>query len=582
MASLIINRMEGTYVIQRHEHIDLSINTSIVLRAKSSLDIFVGIQPHGRMEGEYEIFKRPRIIKTLYPIQDTYVYENVPTLNYGNRNALHVGKDEQGNRFRTFLEYDLNELQTGLYIVSAKLILNVLDPLYTLHMMEISTLNRKFYEYDVTWNVQPTRDLFLNIINLTPYQNQIEIDVTDIIKLWYQNKRTNYGFVLKEFENYSGEIISFFSKEYNIELSPRLEIEYLDPDFKIPNWSNLNIDSTIAIPKHNDLTISTYFSYTEAESDLKIDTFITNLIGELYTETTISRTSLDIDTSIITPCENDLLIDAIVATPLINDKEINTIITQNSISVITDIVTFSDLFIETIVSQESCIIDSTISQKDIKIDTNVVVFDSLSVNTQITGINDLLLDIDIKFRSDLNTDVIISQDALPITTEILMANDLITITNIRTKQENDLDIDTIIQRDFVTLKTFIQKCSDILIDTSIIQKESLPINSLVVWGRTNDINTYTDIKGNVNLDINTMIYSNVMDIETSVAKRYSSLLSLDTDIVVFKEMDISTDIKTHRNLSIYTQIMKLYFNDLDIEVIIGGDISRRRAYVFIM
>ena len=146
MAYLVLNRMEGEFNVVRVESSDVPVYTHVQTPQSVYLDIKFVVKPVNVMYGEYEILERPRIKKTYYPIRDSYVYEAVPALNYGGRTAFHIGKDDQGKRYRSLIDFDIGDLKEDLYITHAELILTITDILYNLRHFEISTLNKPFYE----------------------------------------------------------------------------------------------------------------------------------------------------------------------------------------------------------------------------------------------------------------------------------------------------------------------------------------------------------------------------------------------------------------------------------------------------
>ena len=140
---------------------------------------------------------------TLYPVADTWVNDNLRTINYGTQTKLVVGSNEcPGVEFpdvgRALLRFDLSALPSGRVIESATLRLYV-RYLTTSESMMISMhrITSWWSETGVTWNSQPGHTSPYWTRNLGAWTGTwAEWDATNLVRDWYGGAHSNYGLKL--------------------------------------------------------------------------------------------------------------------------------------------------------------------------------------------------------------------------------------------------------------------------------------------------------------------------------------------------------------------------------------------------
>jgi hypothetical protein len=165
--------------------------------------------------------------------QDSYVRDDLPTLNYGVEYFLRVGSSATGIS-RTFIQFDLTELPEGAVITSAVLALRYYSASIPLTTEYIGTylVLEPWGESTITWNNQP--DVFPGPESywfLPPQIGYIYWDITDLVQGWSDGSTPNYGVMLgatneDDLEGWT----TFYSSERVPEISyPQLIITYYDP-----------------------------------------------------------------------------------------------------------------------------------------------------------------------------------------------------------------------------------------------------------------------------------------------------------------------------------------------------------------
>lgn len=225
------NILQGSFWL-RWEKNGIS-GTSNIYSANIPKDTFEGkayirMFPKNRVQGSFGITAFPKQTTILYPVQDTFVDEGYPSLNFGEYSYLKIGRDAKGKRYRSFLYFDiLNSIPNNIYLTKAKLILQSQDG-KSFENLEIDTADRKWRENSITWNGHPLRKQLIKVQNVDGI-SQCEIDLFDIVKKIYDKEVIENGFLLKAFNEEVTQIKTFLSKEYaEIKSRPQLIIEYFD------------------------------------------------------------------------------------------------------------------------------------------------------------------------------------------------------------------------------------------------------------------------------------------------------------------------------------------------------------------
>lgn len=247
----IIFKTELTSSLHIWKYADL--NCSFTIAESRDLQGKIGISPTALMWGKIEI-QPAETVKRLYtPEKDTFVNEEVPNLNYGNYPTLKVGVDKRGYKYRSFLRFDISDIETFYFVKRAKLILYSQDS-RGFKDFEISTSSQNYQEYSMVWGGQPPRDKVISTEQLAPNQWKYEFDVTELVReLWHPLPYLNNGFLLKAHDETVLDTLKLFYSRESF-YPPQLYIECLDMDILLLNKSVLTGEfNTIALGEPKDL-----------------------------------------------------------------------------------------------------------------------------------------------------------------------------------------------------------------------------------------------------------------------------------------------------------------------------------------
>lgn len=253
---------------------------------------------------------------TLYPVADTWVNDNLRTINYGTQTTLVVGSNEcPGQEFpnvgRALLRFDLSAIPSGRVIQSAELSLYV-RYLTTWESMMIS-MHRVTSSWTesgvsgVTWNSQPGHSSAYWTRNVGAWTGSwASWDATGLVRDWYTGAYNNYGLKLMSTNESVCKQRIFDSREGGYDA--KLEVTYGFP----------TSTPTRTPTRTNTPTITRTPSHTPT--------------GTLPPSPTPTRTGTPTSTATRTPTPTrtgtpgtDLLVDAIEITQAIQDLN-NTVV----------------------------------------------------------------------------------------------------------------------------------------------------------------------------------------------------------------------------------------------------------------
>lgn len=216
------------------------------------------------------------IVVNVAPSQDTYVYEQTPTTNYGNETTMYV-KGHPPYREYSYIQFDLSLIPSGSIINYA--ILELYDACggYDSTTVDAIEVTSNWVEGELTWNSIPTNSASI-LSSFTRGGSCIweSWDITELTKSWYNGTKTNNGVVLIE-TSMSAATINYYTKEYDTDTSkrPYLAVNYSPPAYIPPTpvigtvttgdfWVNMTW-------KHTNSIIDSY-----SETDYSSDKFIYN------------------------------------------------------------------------------------------------------------------------------------------------------------------------------------------------------------------------------------------------------------------------------------------------------------------
>lgn len=196
---------------------------------------------------------------------------------------------------RSLLKFDLSQIPTGKFIVSAKLSLfcNTISGHHQLHAGANScyllTVVEPWDQYSVHWSNQPTATMVDAITlpqSVSQTQDYPNINVTDQIDFFYNNLEQNYGFMLKLIEEYTYSAMVFASSNHiDHAKRPMLEVIYADCD--IPDaefsYSNTQVLGEVQFESEADPSVSYHWDFgTGAVSNLPNPSYVYPEMGTYY------------------------------------------------------------------------------------------------------------------------------------------------------------------------------------------------------------------------------------------------------------------------------------------------------------
>jgi len=167
--------------------------------------------------------------------KDAYVYDNSPTINYGNSSTLVVGTITGPEIYRSYLQFDLSSVPPTAVIVGAKL------GLYydwswptTWFYIGLYKVTGSWGEDTITWNNQPASSSVEETkiyIPASASNNFRYWYIDDLVKGWYDGSISNYGMVLRDTDESTVESKKYFhsSDHWDASKRPILEIDYYLP-----------------------------------------------------------------------------------------------------------------------------------------------------------------------------------------------------------------------------------------------------------------------------------------------------------------------------------------------------------------
>lgn len=171
---------------------------------------------------------------SLLPFQDTYISEWYGSKNFGGNIALFLSQYLQaGDDYRSLMQFDFRSIPVTATIEKAVLELTmfrneVKDIPITI---SVHRLLDSWHQFSVTWDNQPLSenlpDATLTIENTTPL-GKIYIDITELVKGWYDGSIPNNGLILKGNE-VMNDLIAFRSTNFaDSNTWPLLHISYIN------------------------------------------------------------------------------------------------------------------------------------------------------------------------------------------------------------------------------------------------------------------------------------------------------------------------------------------------------------------
>lgn len=174
---------------------------------------------------------------SFYPVQDAYIAEWYPDVNFGAIPFLYISRYRQcGDIYRSLIQFNLcglgcNFIPPNSCITEAKLLL----PVYRNEIcgrinVKVFRVLQYWAEYLVTWDTQPLASKYPDGSESVRggFFGTVEICITDLVRGWYNGTIVNNGLLLTGNEA-ANDLLGFYSKEYpNTSLWPKLEVCYFE------------------------------------------------------------------------------------------------------------------------------------------------------------------------------------------------------------------------------------------------------------------------------------------------------------------------------------------------------------------
>ncbi|MEN6391185.1 MAG: DNRLRE domain-containing protein [Syntrophomonas sp.] len=198
------------------------------------------------------------------PTQDVYIAQWFPDQNFGTIIALFCGQFTQpGDSYRSLLKFDLSGLPPASTINSAHLNLYMYrnETSSAGEYIAVDRLLNDWGQDTVTWNNQPPFsptpfspiwDAYIYINSSTPL-GPISIDITDLVKGWFNGSIVNNGLILVGDELDNG-LVGFYSTNHPYStMWPQLTVNFVQGIINVFDTDKL----TIPTPPSNPVIAST-------------------------------------------------------------------------------------------------------------------------------------------------------------------------------------------------------------------------------------------------------------------------------------------------------------------------------------
>lgn len=198
----------------------------------SDLDSKTLITDLNTMDIVFKLIQAPILILNCSSLQDTYIRESRPTLNYGSAQSLLVGHPLEG-QYESLLQLDTHaynniNVNNAISVISANLILKIIGTYDSSMIIDVYECTTYWNETSVTWSSfsQPAMNL---ITSFTCTDSTVKVDLTSYINQRQLNGFNYVNLILKARDPNNGQIISFESlNSPDTSSRPHIEVKYQD------------------------------------------------------------------------------------------------------------------------------------------------------------------------------------------------------------------------------------------------------------------------------------------------------------------------------------------------------------------
>lgn len=209
-------------------------------------------------------------------LQDSYIRESRPTLNYGTAESLTVGHPLEG-KYTALIEFDLSKFNNldlvNNNLISLNLVLSLTGSYSNGSKLNVYSITTSWNENTVTWSNFTAESKTL--IASSDCKPKVEINIYDYCMQLRNNKSTAVNLLIEIDESSIDDFISIESNNsQNSTSRPRLEVKYQDNNW-IGYTEFTDLGSTVQIRAHNskDLESTSRFRNTN-NIDIQSNTYI--------------------------------------------------------------------------------------------------------------------------------------------------------------------------------------------------------------------------------------------------------------------------------------------------------------------
>lgn len=227
------------------------LNSYVETRIHSNVISYITIPPHNKMSGIVDVIPPPVITVDTLPIQDAFVRDSVPRLNYGIEQEMVVGLSPSGERFKSLIKFDITGIPKDQKIKKA-----LLNIYYDASAPERATIElyrviESWTELGVTWANQPLVDEVIASFTTPQQSGYVQIDILGLFNKWYSGEYENDGLLLDSSDAF--EIQRFYTKERAVN-RPYLSVDYYDS--KVKSVGYLELPGSITVVQHKQIEIT--------------------------------------------------------------------------------------------------------------------------------------------------------------------------------------------------------------------------------------------------------------------------------------------------------------------------------------
>jgi hypothetical protein len=491
------------------------------------LDSYVSITEMNILDLIYNLIQAPISTLNCIVIQDAYIRESRPTLNYGDSPFLLLGNPVEGS-YQFVVQIDTkpyNNLQNSL-VLDANLVFHLSSTFNTNISIDVYEVSESWNESTITWsNFNPTLSAPLTSfvcnsstvkINILDYLNQTKLLGKDNINLYFKVNSPNI------------DLFYFDSKEATEEsIRPKIEIRYQDPSWTgFTDNGDLDSISTIRTSNardiHSTVTIRKTLTHDLNSNSVSRRSNVTDILSN-----TVIRQSGNIDLSSVVSINPNISIDS------------NAIIRQNDYL---DLISTSNLYIS--------------SDLDSIANVNTM-FEWLDGNAIIRRVDNTNLPSSVIIRNNLDLD----SSAL---TRLQKLIDLESSAKSRLSSYTNIEGNAVIRQLYDLLSTVIARRNtnvDLNAIARVRNSGELDLSSSIVIGNNvTELSSVARIPNKGSTELNSVGYTYIgTSIDSSVVVRSASIdssndLSSSARIRLTESNDIVSGADVYQNLNLSSSL----------------------------